>query len=60
MAKVNFQKELDDLIAKLDGKRPDLLLDACCGPCSSYCLEYLTKYFEITVYYYNPNIYPPQ
>ena len=60
MAKVNFQKELDDLIAKLDGKRPDLLLHACCGPCSSYCLEYLTKYFEITVYYYNPNIYPPQ
>ena len=35
-----------------------MLLHTCCAPCSSYCLEYLSKYFEITVYYYNPNIYP--
>ena len=41
-------------------KKPSLLLHACCGPCSSYVLEYLTKYFDITVFYYNPNIYPQE
>ena len=41
-------------------KKPTLLLHACCGPCSSYVLEYLTKYFQITVFYYNPNIYPQE
>ncbi len=41
-------------------RKPSLLLHACCGPCSSYCLEYLTHYFDITVFYYNPNIYPPE
>lgn len=40
------------------GKTPSLLLHSCCGPCSSYCLEYLKDYFQITVFYYNPNIYP--
>jgi len=39
---------------------PTLLLHACCGPCSSYVLEYLAARFQITVYYYNPNIFPPQ
>ena len=39
---------------------PKLLLHSCCAPCSSYVLEYLSRYFEITVYYYNPNIYPPK
>ena len=33
---------------------------SCCGPCSSYVLEYLSRYFAITVFYYNPNIYPPE
>ena len=37
---------------------PKLLLHVCCAPCSSYCLEYLSDYFDITVYYYNPNISP--
>lgn len=60
MKKVNYQKDLDELISTLNGVKPKLLLHACCGPCSSYCLEYLSRYFEITVYYYNPNIYPPQ
>lgn len=41
-------------------KKPRLLLHACCAPCSSYTLEYLLKYFNITVYYYNPNIHPAQ
>ncbi len=35
---------------------PTLLLHSCCAPCSSYVLEYLSKYFKITLLYYNPNI----
>lgn len=60
--KRNFQKELDSLIERLqkEGKVPKLFLHSCCAPCSSYCLEYLSEYFEITVFYYNPNIYPPE
>ena len=56
----NYQKELDKLIEKnkKEGITPSLLLHACCAPCSSYCLEYLAEYFKITVFYYNPNIYP--
>lgn len=60
--KRNYQKELDGVTAELErlGRRPRLLLHSCCGPCSSYVLEYLSRYFEITLLYYNPNIYPPQ
>lgn len=54
----NYQKELDALLASLGGERPRLLLHSCCGPCSSYCLEYLTQYFNIDVFFYNPNILP--
>ena len=57
MEKRNFQKELDALTEGLTG-RPRLLLQACCGPCSSYVLEYLTKYFDVTVLFYDPNIRP--
>lgn len=58
--KVNYQRILDDTIAKQqkEGKVPRLLLHSCCAPCSSYVLEYLSEYFEITVLYYNPNISP--
>lgn len=57
---VNYQKELDRLISSLqkEGRVPRLLLHSCCAPCSSYVLEYLSEYFEITVFYYNPNIFP--
>ena len=61
-----YQKQLDELlknlaITKKDGQtKPTLLLHACCGPCSSYVLEYLSQYFAITVFYYNPNIYPQE
>ena len=60
MNKINYQKELDKLIAKFteEGRVPSLLLHSCCAPCSSYCIEYLSKYFHVTVFYYNPNIYP--
>ena len=57
MEKVNFQKQLDKVIESLEGK-PSLLLHSCCGPCSSYVIEYLSKFFDITVYFYNPNIHP--
>ena len=57
MNKVNYQLELDKIISRLEG-RPSLLLHSCCGPCSSYVLEYLTQYFEVYLSYYNPNIQP--
>lgn len=56
MMKENYQKKLDCIIEGLQGTKPSLLLHSCCAPCSSYVLEYLSKYFQITVYYYNPNI----
>ena len=58
MNKINYQNELDKIIEKniSEGKIPSLLLHACCAPCSSYCLEYLSRYFNITVFYFNPNI----
>ena len=56
----NYQKELEAVLEKVknEGKLPSLLLHACCAPCSSYVLEYLSGFFEITVLYYNPNISP--
>ncbi len=56
--KENYQLRLDAVLASLPAERPTLLLHSCCGPCSSYCLEYLTRYFDITVFFYNPNILP--
>ena len=58
MNKRNYQKELDRLIENItkEGKVPRLFLHSCCAPCSSYVLEYLSQYFEITVFFYNPNI----
>ena len=57
---MNYQRELDKVVKKLAGEEhvPRLLLHSCCAPCSSYVLEYLSNYFEITVFYYNPNIFP--
>ena len=56
----NYQKELENRIEQLqiEQKVPKLLLHSCCAPCSSYVLEYLSEFFEITVFYYNPNIFP--
>lgn len=58
MNKRNYQSELDKIIEGLEESTPSLLLHTCCAPCSSYCIEYLSQYFNITVLYYNPNIYP--
>ena len=55
MNKINYQKELEKIIASLQ-KPEKVFLHSCCAPCSSYCMEYLRRYFEVTVFYYNPNI----
>ena len=62
MNKRNYQKELDKLIEKNQkkGETPRLFLHACCAPCSSYVMEYLSQYFEITIFFYNPNITPEE
>lgn len=59
---MNYQLELDKIISKISDKDlanpPKLLIHSCCAPCSSYVLEYLSNYFAITIFFYNPNIYP--
>lgn len=54
-AKKNYQKELEKIIAALDAPKK-VFLHSCCAPCSSFCMEYLRQYFDVTVFYYNPNI----
>ncbi len=58
----NYSKELEAILQRLEqsGEVPTLLLHACCAPCSSYVLEYLSRYFSISILYYNPNISPKQ
>lgn len=60
MNKINYQIILDKEIEKIkaSANKPTLLLHACCAPCSSYVLEYLSQIFKITLYFYNPNISP--
>lgn len=64
---MNYQAELEKILKSIEAKyqiddkiaiKPKLLLHACCGPCSSYVLEYLNGFFDITIFYYNPNIHP--
>lgn len=57
---MNYSKFLEEILEDIDNKniRPKLLLHSCCAPCSSYVIEYLSKYFDITIFYYNPNISP--
>ena len=57
---MNYQKLLDIKLEEIKKQEavPSLLLHACCAPCSSYTLECLSKYFKVTIYYYNPNIHP--
>lgn len=57
--KENYQLKMEEIIHSIDSDRaPKLLLQACCAPCSSYVIELLSNYFQITILYYNPNIYP--
>ena len=60
MSKTNYMHEFDAIAAESAGKRPRLLLHSCCGPCSSSVLELLTKYFDVTLLWYNPNLYPQE
>lgn len=56
---INYQKETDKIIKALDSRKK-LLLHACCAPCSSHVVEFLKEYFDITILFYNPNIYPKE
>ncbi len=56
--RVNYMKKLEYLLRELGGKRPRLLLHCCCAPCTSACIELLAEHFEVTLLFYNPNIYP--
>lgn len=62
MTNKNYQEVMEEILeeVKILKKHPTLLLHSCCAPCSSYVLEYLSKYFDITILYYNPNIYPEE
>lgn len=62
LANVNYPKELEKLIEgqQKAGRVPRLFLHACCAPCSSYVLEYLSRFFSVTVFFYNPNISPKE
>ena len=60
--RINYERVMEETIAALerDGQRPQLLLHACCAPCSSATLERLADHFDVTILYYNPNIAPPE
>ena len=58
MEKVNYDKKMMEIINSFGGQRPTLLLHTCCAPCSTAVIERLSEYFDITVFYYNPNIEP--
>lgn len=62
MNKQNYHVKMLQMIEEYcnEDKVPKLLLHSCCAPCSSYCLELLSQYFKVTVFYYNPNIFPPE
>ena len=55
--KENYSDKCEEILKGMDGKKK-ILLHSCCGPCSSYVINYLTKFFDITILYYNPNIFP--
>jgi len=57
---MNYQIEMEKIIDNEKGKIPKLLLHACCAPCSSAVIESISNYFDITILYYNPNIYPQE
>lgn len=60
MNRRNYQKELERIIQRRGGRALRVLLHSCCGPCSSAVLEYLTQYFDVTLLWYNPNVYPKE
>ena len=60
MNKRNYQRELEAIMGDPASKGKTVFLHSCCAPCSSYCMEYLCRVFRLTVFYYNPNIFPEE
>lgn len=60
MNREQFMRKFDQTVTELDGRRPALLLHSCCGPCSGSVIELLCKYFDVTVLWYNPNLWPEE
>ena len=58
MNRENFFRKFDKIVGQFGDAKPAILLHSCCGPCSSSVLELLSKYFDVTVLWYNPNLYP--
>ena len=58
MNRENFFRKFDKIVGQFGDAKPGILLHSCCGPCSSSVLELLSKYFDVTVLWYNPNLYP--
>lgn len=58
MNRENFFRKFDKIVGQFGAAKPGILLHSCCGPCSSSVLELLSKYFDVTVLWYNPNLYP--
>lgn len=59
--KINYHLKMEEILKNIpNGEKPTLLLHSCCAPCSSYVLELLSSYFVITIFYYNPNIFPKE
>lgn len=58
MNRENFFRKFDKIVGQFGDAKPGILLHSCCGPCSSSVLELLSKYFNVTVLWYNPNLYP--
>ena len=60
MNREQFMRKFDKEVAELDGRRPKLLLHSCCGPCSGSVIELLCRFFDVTVLWYNPNLWPEE
>lgn len=60
MNRENFFRKFDKTVAEFDGRKPGILLHSCCGPCSSSVIELLAQYFNVTVLWYNPNLWPEE
>jgi len=58
MEKINYQNKLLEIVKDFNDEKPTVLLHSCCGPCSTQVIDFLKSYFNITIYYYNPNIEP--
>ena len=58
MNRENFFREFDKIVEGFGEEKPRLLLHSCCGPCSSSVIELLAKHFDVTVLWYNPNLWP--